>query len=555
MVVAVMGLGGRLILLQISQGSQLAAAAVAQQVSQVTIPAVRGEILDDQGQVLAGNVAVYDIYAAPNQIPTGQRNAEAARLAAVLQLPVSQILTQLDRPLDFVYLAKGEPLAVEQRLQALNLTGVGAIQGEQATYGPGVLPNTSLAANVVGFVNANGVGQYGLEGYYNSVLAGKAGSESAVTDLQGNPVVLGSSPQTAAVPGRNLVTSIDAPIQAAVEKDLAAEVQKVNASSGTMIVMNVHTGGIVAWADYPTYNANAYSLVSEKLFKDAGVADLYEPGSVGKLITFAGALQRNAITPNETFDETGQVTVQGQTIRDWDLRAHGVITMTWVLEDSLNVGAVHIEQIEGSQPFYQNMQAFGIGHPTGIDLAGESNQPLPPYSQTQPLQFATYSFGQGYVTTPIQMLAAVNTIANGGVWVQPHVVSQIVGGNQPPTVVKPKTRRVISAATAQTLTEMMVGVVDAPGASGFEARIWPAWKGEIAGKTGTASVSDGHGSYGPNTIDSFVEFFPASNPQYSMICIIRYPQVPAALREGAYDAAPTSKLITEALISRFHLQP
>ncbi len=550
-----MGLGGRLILLQISQGSQLAAAAVAQQVSQVTIPAVRGEILDDQGQVLAGNVAVYDIYAAPNQIPVGQRNAEAARLAAVLQLPVSQILTQLNRPLDFVYLAKEESLAVEQRLQALNLTGVGAIQGEQATYGPGALPNTSLAANVVGFVNANGVGQYGLEGYYNSVLAGKPGSESAVTDLQGNPVVLGSSPKTAAVPGRNLLTSIDAPIQAAVEKDLAAEVQKVNASSGTMIVMNVHTGGIVAWADYPSYNANTYGQVSEKLFKDAGVADLYEPGSVGKLITFAGALQRNAITPNETFNETGQVTVQGQTIRDWDLRAHGVITMTWVLEDSLNVGAVHIEQIEGSQPFYQNMQAFGIGHPTGIDLAGESNQPLPPYSQTQPLQFATYSFGQGYVTTPIQMLAAVNTIANGGVWVQPHVVSEIVGGNQPPTVIKPKTRRVISSATAQTLTQMMVGVVDAPGASGFEARIWPAWKGQIAGKTGTASVSDGHGSYGPNTIDSFVEFFPASNPQFSMICIIRYPQVPAALREGAYDAAPTSKLITEALISRFHLQP
>ncbi len=550
-----MGLGGRLVLLQISQGSQLAAAAVAQQVSQVTIPAVRGEILDDQGQVLAGNVAVYDIYGAPNQIPAGQRNAEAARLAAVLQLPVSQILTQLDRPLDFVYLAKGEPLAVEQRLQAMNLTGVGAIQGEQATYGPGALPNTSLAANVVGFVNANGVGQYGLEGYYNSVLAGRPGSESAVTDLQGNPVVLGSSPQTAAVPGRNLLTTIDAPIQATVEKDLAAEVQKVNASSGTMIVMNVHTGGIVAWADYPSYNANIYSQVPEKLFKDAGVADLYEPGSVGKVITFVGALQRNAITPNETFDETGQVTVQGQTIRDWDLRAHGVITMTWVLEDSLNVGAVHIEQIEGSQPFYQNMQAFGIGHPTGIDLAGESNQPLPPYSQTQPLQFATYRFGQGYVTPPIQMLAAVNTVANGGVWVQPHVVSEIVGGNQPPTVVKPKTRRVVSAATAQTLTQMMVGVVDATGGSGFEARIWPTWKGEIAAKTGTASVSNGHGSYGSNTIDSFVEFFPASAPQYSMICIIRNPQVPAALREGAYDAAPTSKLVTEALIARFHLQP
>ena len=550
-----MGLGGRLVLLQISQGSQLAAAAVAQQVSQVTIPAVRGEILDDQGQALAGNVAVYDIYAAPNQIPSGQRNAEAARLAAVLQLPVSQILTQLDRPLDFVYLAKGEPLAVEQRLQAMNLTGVGAIQGEQATYGPGALPNTSLAANVVGFVNGNGVGQYGLEGYYNSVLAGKPGSESAVTDLQGNPVVLGSSPKTAAVPGRNLLTSIDAPIQAAVEKDLAAEVQKVNASSGTMIVMNVHTGGIVAWADYPTYDANNYATTPVKLFKDAGVADLYEPGSVGKVITFAGALNRHVITPNETFDETGEVTVQGWQIRDWDLRAHGVITMNWVLEDSLNVGAVHIQQWEGAKPFYQNMKAFGIGIPTGIDLAGASNQPLPPYSQLQPVQFATASFGQGYVVTPIQMLAAVNTVANGGVWVQPHVVTAITGGGLPTTRIKPRTHRAISAAAAQTLANMMVGVVDVPGASGFEAKMGGAWYGQIAGKTGTSSVSNGKGVYGNNTIDSFVEFFPASDPQYSMLCIIRYPQVPPALREGAYDAAPTSKLVTEALIARFKLRP
>ncbi len=555
LVVSVMGLGGRLIQLEVSQGSQLAAAAIAQQVSQVTIPATRGQILDDQGQVLAGSVAVYDVYAAPNQIPTSQKNAEAARLGAVLKLPVSQVLAQLRKPLDFVYLAKAQPVSVNQQLQQLNLDGIGTVQGEQATYGPGALPNTSLAADVVGFVNASGMGQYGLEGYYNSVLAGKPGSESVVTDLQGNPVVLGSAPQTPAVPGRNLITSLDAPIQATVEKDLAAEVQKVNASSGTMIVMNVHTGGIVAWADYPSYNANNYATEPVSLFKDAGVADLYEPGSVGKVITFAGALNHNDITPTETFDETGQVTVQGATIRDWDLRAHGVITMNWVLEDSLNVGAVHVEQIEGARPFYSNLQAFGIGQPTGIDLAGESNQALPAYAQTQPLQFATYSFGQGYVATPIQMLAAVNTVANGGVWVQPHVVSAITGGGKPTTYIKSQTRRVISAAAAQTLSQMMVGVVDAAGASGYQARIWPAWKGEIAGKTGTSSVSNGHGTYGNNTIDSFVEFLPASNPQYSMICIIRDPQVPAVLREGAYDAAPTSRLVTQALIARFHLQP
>ncbi|EQD45546.1 Peptidoglycan glycosyltransferase, partial [mine drainage metagenome] len=161
------------------------------------------------------------------------------------------------------------------------------------------------------------------------MLAGHPGTESVIQDLQGNPVVLSSAPQQPAVNGRNLQTSLNATIQATLEKDLAAEVQKVNASSGTMIVMNVHTGGIVAWADYPSYNANNYASEPVKLFTDAGVASLYEPGSVGKVLTFAGALNRHVITPTQTFDETGQVTVQGWTIRDWDLKAHGVISMNW----------------------------------------------------------------------------------------------------------------------------------------------------------------------------------------------------------------------------------
>ncbi len=551
----VFGLSARLIELQIRQGAQLAAAAVSQQVSEVTVPATRGLILDDQGQVLAGNVPVYDIWADPNLIPRQQRLLYATRLAPVLGATANQVLTQLSRPLDFVYLAKAQTAAVEQEVARLDLAQVGAIQGETRSYGPGAVPGTSLAANVLGFVNANGQGQYGLEGYYNSVLAGRPGQQSVVSDLQGNPVALSSAPQRPAVNGRNLQTSLDANIQAAVQQDLTAEVKKVHGASGTMIVMNVHTGGIVAWADYPSYNANNYGTTQQKLFKDAGVADLYEPGSVGKVITFAGALNRHVITPNQTFNETGEVTVQGWHIRDWDLQAHGVITMNWVLEDSLNVGAVHIQQWEGAKPFYQNMKAFGIGVPTGIDLAGASNQPLPPLSQLQPVQLATASFGQGYVTTPIQMLAAVNTVANGGVWVQPHVVTAITGGGQPTTYIKPKTHRAISAAAAQTLAKMMVGVVDVPGASGFEAKMSGPWYGQIAGKTGTSSVSNGKGVYGNNTIDSFVEFLPASNPQFSMICIIRYPQVPPPQREGAYDAAPTSKLVAQALISRFKLRP
>lgn len=555
LLLGVLGLAGRLVEIQVGQGQRLAAAAISDQVQSVAIPANRGLILDDDGQVLAGNAVAYDIFADPKQIPASQRLREASLLASVLKLSAATVAALLARPLQFVYLAKDQPPAVETRLQHLNLAGVGSLRREIRSYGPGAVPGTTLASDLLGFVNANGQGQYGLEGYYNGQLSGHPGKESVVSDLQGAPVVLGDQPTRPAVNGRDLQTSIDANVQWAAEQDLAQEVQKVNAASGTMMVMNVHTGAIVAWADYPGYDSNHYASQPVGLFRDQAVADLYEPGSVMKVVTFAGALQNGTITPNATFDETAQgATVQGVTIGDWDHRYHGVITYNWVLEDSLNAGAVHVEELEGARPFYDNMKAFGIGEPTGVDLAGESSQPLPALSQLQPLQLATASFGQGVVATPVEVLGAINAVANGGVWVQPHVVTAISGGGQPTTYSHPQTRRVISTQTAATLGQMMVGVVDVTGASGFEARIWPTWKGEIAGKTGTASVAQA-GVYGANTIDSFAEFLPASDPQYSIFCIIRAPQVPAAQREGAYDAAPTTKQVAQVLIDRFKLQP
>ncbi|MGH7610638.1 MAG: peptidoglycan D,D-transpeptidase FtsI family protein [Candidatus Dormibacteria bacterium] len=555
LLVAVVGLAARLVDIQLGQGPQLAAAAISNQVQSVSIPATRGLILDDSGQVLAGNAAAYDIFADPKQIPASQRLREADLLAAVLHLSAAHLATLLAKPLEFVYLARTQPPAVESRLRHLNLQGIGSLRREVRSYGPGAVPGTSLASDLLGFVNQNGQGQYGLEGYYNRQLAGHAGRESVVSDLQGDPVVLGDQPTTKAVNGRNLQTSLDATVQWAVEQDLAQEVKKVNGASGTMMVMNAHTGAIVAWADYPSYNANDYASEPVSLFRDQGVADLYEPGSVMKVVTFAGALQRGTITPDATFDETAAAaTVQGVTIQDWDHRYHGVITYNWVLEDSLNAGAVHVEELEGGRPFYDNMENFGIGQPTGIDLAGEASQRLPQLSSLQPLQLATASFGQGVVATPVEVMAAINAVANGGVWVQPHVVTSISGGGQPTTYVQPRTRRVISTQTAATLAQMMVGVVDVTGASGYEARIWPTWKGEIAGKTGTASVAQ-DGVYGANTIDSFAEFLPASDPQYTLFCIIRAPQVPAAQREGAYDAAPTTRAVSQVLINRFKLQP
>jgi cell division protein FtsI/penicillin-binding protein 2 len=555
LVLALVGLAARLVDLEVSQGQQLAAAAVAQQEQSVTIPAARGLILDDAGQVLAGNAVAYDVFADPQAIPTQQRLREATLLAPVLARSAATLESELSQRLQFVYLAKNQTPQVNSRLQSLNLAGIGSLPQDVRSYGPGAVPGTSLGANMIGFVNSAGQGQYGLEGNYNSVLSGTPGQESVVHDLQGDAVVLSNQPQTAAVNGRTLNTSIDATIQSTVEQDLAAEVQKDQAASGTMIVMNVHTGGIVAWADYPSYNANTYTSESDSLFQDSGLASLYEPGSVMKVVTFAGALQAGAITPTGTFDETpASGMVQGVQLHDWDQRYHGLISYNTVLEDSLNVGAVHVEELEGAAPFYANMQAFGIGKPTGIDLAGEEHQPMAPLSSLQPLQLATASFGQGVVVSPIEMLAAINAVANGGVWVQPHVVTSITGGNQPTTTIVPKTHRVISAQTASTMAQMMVGVIDATNADGSEARIWPTWKGQLAGKTGTAQVAQ-NGVYGGNVIDSFAEFLPASNPQYSMICILREPQLAPQLRFSFYDAVPTVKKVTETLIARYKLQP
>lgn len=555
LIVALLGMGARLVDLQVSQGAQLAAAAVAQQEQSVTIPAARGLILDDDGQVLAGNALAYDIFADPREIPLESRVREATRLAPVLGLSADTVDTLISKPLEFVYLARDQAPGVEAKLRQLNLAGIGSLPLQVRTYGPGAVAGTTLASNLLGFVNSDGQGQYGLEGYYNSVLAGHPGKESVVHDLQGNAVVLNDQTQTPAVEGRNLNTDIDATIQDTVEQDLANEVAADKAASGTMIVMNVKTGAIVAWADSPSYNANDYTSENESLFQDAGLANLYEPGSVMKVVTFAGAIQNNVITPTATFDETpAAATVDGIQIHDWDGVYHGVISYQYVLDNSLNAGALHIEELEGAKTFYDTMEDFGIGKPTGIDLAGEESQALPPPSHETALTLATSSFGQGVVVTPIEMLAAVNAIANGGVWVQPHVVTSISGGGQPTTVVKPETRRVVSTQTAATLAKMMSGVIDDLGADASEARIWPTWKGELAGKTGTAEVAQ-NGVYTDNTIDSFAEFLPESDPQYSMICVLREPQVAPSLRYSFYDAVPTVKKVTQVLIDRFKLQP
>ena len=541
---------GRLTYWQVWRHSDMARLASAYHDDTITLPAVRGNILDRNGALLVTNTPVFSIFASPDQISVAERREIATRLAPVLRVSPDDIQAKLSTPRKFVYLAKRVPAAVAQQLDSLRLPGIGKIAETQRSYVDGVAAGTSLAANLLGFVNHEGNGNYGVEGYYNKVLHGQDGFEATVRDLANRPIVLSDRQRRDPVNGATLQLSLDGTIQVVAERALADGVQKYQAESGSLIIMEPTTGRIVAWADVPSYNANEFATTPTAQFIDPIVSDLYEPGSVMKVVTLSGALDVHAITPETRFNETGVAVVGGVAIRNWDNKAHGNVTMTQVLQNSLNVGAIKVEQLEGADRFFQYLQRFGIGSKTGVDVAAEAVMPLRDLPKWKPIELATASFGQGVDVTPLQMLSAINAVATDGDLVWPHVVDQVIDSQGVRHPVQPRiVRQVISKKAAEQMQQMMVGVVEH--GSGFAARI-DGFKNKIAGKTGTASIPENGGYAKDDTIGSFVGFLPVDHPQFIMMVITRKPKV---LFEGAYVAAPIWKTVASALITQWQIAP
>jgi cell division protein FtsI (penicillin-binding protein 3) len=543
----------RLFDVQVKQGPHLRTMAAASHESQVTLPAHRGKIYDRSGRLLASDVPVYDVFADPGLISPSQRHDVALKVAPVLGFGPGKVEELLSKPGRFVYLAKQVSDTVRQKLQALRITGIGTLEGEQRVYNQSPVSGVSFASNLLGFVDHDGNGQYGLEQYYNTLLRGKDGSESTLRDVAGNPIVLSEQDRIAPQDGRDLRLGLDSQVQYWAEQALAKGVVDSKSESGTLLIMDTHTGAIRAWADYPSYDANKYATAPYDMLKDQAVSGLYEPGSVMKVVTFAGGLTNKAITPQTTIEE-GPVRIDGYTIGDWDGRAHGHVTMQWVLDDSLNDGAIRVMQMEGQHNFYENLANFGIGAPTGVDVGGEVNQPLAPEQSWKGVDFATTSFGQHVQVTPLQMLSAINAVGNNGVWVQPHVVDATVDpANGRTTPFTPTTRQVMTPDAAHTLQKMMTGVVEDRGASGYAVRI-PAFKGQIAGKTGTASVPV-NGAYSGDVIVSFAGYMPISNPQFTMLVVLRMPKETKVAREGAYLAAPIWHQVSLLIVDTWKILP
>jgi cell division protein FtsI/penicillin-binding protein 2 len=582
----------RLAYWQVLEHRRIALLAAKQHQVTFKLPAHRGKVLDRNGQLLATDTPVYNVVAAPDQIRSLDRPAIARALAPILAIDPGQLEAKLDAPqLKFLYLKKKLPKEDADKIQALKLSGIGLEQDSQRAYlvsadappaaapaaprpapspsplppsnpfsflitSPGVTPTApgprSLASNLLGFVNDEGAGQYGLEQYYEQALRGKDGFESTLRTGGSQTIVLSDKQRVEPRDGKDVVLSLDSQIQFFAEQALAQGVSRTGSESGSVIVMDTHTGDVLAWADYPTYDANHFGGTEARLFSDSIVSGLYEPGSVMKVVTLSGGLDSGAITPTSTFKDPGSISIGGFRISNWDGQAHGVIDMTEVLRHSFNTGAVHVGQVEGPNHFYHYLDAFGIGHTTGVDVANEVSRPLLPLRSWHPTQLATSTYGQGIAVTPIEMLSAINTVANGGVWVKPRVVSATIdpSGNRSEVPLEPG-RPVIGAQADADMKQMMVQVVET--GSGFKAKI-DGWKNRIAGKTGTANVPE-NGVYTDNTIASFVGFMPVENPRFTMIVIMRKPRGGGYWIEGSLAAAPVWHLIAQQMLVQWQITP
>jgi stage V sporulation protein D (sporulation-specific penicillin-binding protein) len=544
----------RLAYWQVMRHGQLSEQAAAQYRELVELPATRGAIFDRHMVQLVVNTTVYSAFVSPDQVPVAQRDHVASALSTVLGVDRAAVTATLSSNKKFAYIQRRFSKAKADRLTAMKLPGVGLEQEQQRSYLPGSSVSSSLAANLLGFVTFDGQGQYGLEANYQSLLAGTPGYISSYRDLANREIVLGTHTHKDPIPGAALVTSLDANVQYLAEEALAAGVKKARAESGSVLVMDPKTGGIVAWADYPSYNANNFNRTPTALFKDNVLSYVYEPGSVMKVVTLAGAIDAGKIKPSTIIDDPGALYIGGYRIADWDGANHGKVNYSYVLAHSLNVGAMKAMLAEGHASFYRYLQSFGLTQPSGIDVAGENFVPLPSAKKMADSQYATTAFGQGVDVNMVQMLSAINVIANGGKYAPPHVVERI-GNKINPVMLQPQ-RQVVSPATAQQVMGMMKGVVQ--NGSGFTTRV-PGFELNQAGKTGTSQIPV-NGKYTQNVWASFVGFLPANHPRFTMIVVVRKPHAPGSnldwtLNDGYITAGPIWQKIAQALVTNWHIAP
>ena len=499
----------------------------------IKIDASRGKVLDRNGYPLALSVPAYSVYASPDSIPNKPVFAKA--VAPMLGMAVEDVLAKVSQPGSFVWLRRKMDAVPMDRMKAMDPKQINVLSEERRIY-----PNAMLMSDVVGFVGMDG-GLEGLEYQFDRFLTGEQGYYIIKGDPRGVRII--SSDKTlvglpkgfsqgerggeaSSLKGGNITTTIDYRIQFLVERLLADTIARVDAIAGQVIVMDVNEGDIIAMANYPLFDPNAFQSVNPSVLKNSCIVDVFEPGSIFKVITYAAALEEQVVTPGTMLAIPEFRVIQKRRIKEAHERSVDDPThyeAEAILVQSMNVGTSLLADKMGKDAFYSYIQGFGFGEKTGIMLPGEARGIVRPLSTIAPIDLAVMSFGQGISVTALQMVAAIAAIGNNGVYVPPRVVKHLTDHNHltlsTPRVMRP--HRVISPQTAQQVRQAMKAVVDK--GTGQYAAIPMV---DVGGKTGTAQkpLINGRGYDDSAYVASFVGLLPIQNPRYAILVAIDTPK-------------------------------
>jgi cell division protein FtsI (penicillin-binding protein 3) len=534
--------GMRLAMLVLIDGPRLSSLAHEEHTAAMQLAAVRGPIVDRDGQPLALSAETRSIYARPRKLLETSMATGRARLAQALAMTPAALEAKLEKPAPFVWLARHLPPDRAHVAEDLGFDSIGGVNEYARFY-----PESNLAAAVVGLAGTDGQGLSGVELQYDRVVRGAPVELQFYHDALGHPILDSPLGLKNAQPGARLELTIDSSIQSAAENFLSDQVQKSGARRGAAVVLDPFTGEVLALA-----NVDAAASQNQNRLHDAAIQDAFEPGSTMKGILGAIALQDRAIAPNrQIYCENGEWHLAGRTIHD-DSR-HGWLDLGGIIEVSSNIGAAKIALTLGADRFYNGLNAFGIGRRSDIDLPGEAAGLLRPPSRWRTIELADHGFGQGVAVTPIQLATAYAAIANGGLVMRPYVVAGAFdpSGNEILRRTPQALRRAVSPEVAHQMNLLLRNVVNGPDGTGRLAQVADF---TVAGKTGTAQMVNPAtgGYYQSRLVASFVGFLPADDPRL-VILVVLYDVAHGHF--GGLYAAPVFSEIASAALQRLEVAP
>ena len=534
----------RLVQIQLVRHGEYVIKAARQQERTLALQPVRGSIIDRNGRILAESIAAESIYADPQAIVDRGQTSKALASVTALQMDAREIATKLTSASGFVWIARQLPLETTAAVKALKLPGVYFLDEHRRSY-----PRAMLAANVVGYAGVDGEGLAGIEHSFDAQVRGRAGRVTLLRDARRGMYLVGGEGPNRPIDGNDVVLTIDSVVQFIAERALGRAVEQYHAAGGVAIVMDPRDGRILAMASNPSFDPNRYRDFSPDERRNRAVQDQYEPGSTFKIVTASAGLEEGVVTPSQILDcGDGFIQIGNTQIHEHGHNRYGLITFEDVMVHSSNVGAIRVGLALGQERFYRYIRRFGFGERSGVALPGEAQGRVRRTEQWSQLSNASMSIGQEIGTTPLQVLSAIATVANGGLRVQPRIVEKVIDakGNAIYTPPQAAPVRVISEKTAAVLNEILKTVV-ARG-TGVQAALA---EHVVAGKTGTAQKA-GRGGYTDKVVASFGGYVPADRPQLAILVVVDEPK---GSEYGGTVAAPAFKEIAESTLRYLNVPP